>query len=87
MALLQEDIADLAPLLPRGIDSGRVVGTCMEKHHGTRRKRFEGINEWFEREPDRLRIVVWIGKWLDADVAEDGKVIDYEMRSVQSDGT
>lgn len=48
----------------------------MQKHHGTRRKLLEGVDEWFEREADSLGIIVWVCEWLNADVPEDGEVIN-----------
>ena len=80
MSLLEDYVANLLPLLPRGIDAGRIVGTCMEKDYGACGKGVQGVEEGLVSETDRPGVVIRVRDRLDADITEDGEVVDCLMK-------
>ena len=76
MLLLQEHVADLAPLLARRIDTSRVVGAAMEEDDRFGWKGSEGMEQLFESKTDRFRVIIWVYEGLYANIPEDGKVVD-----------
>ena len=77
MSLFEDDISNLSPLLPRGVNTSGVVGTSVQKEDRAQGRRLEGLDIRLESETDSLRVVVRVGDGLDLDIFEDGKVVDY----------
>ena len=77
MALLQEHVADLAPLFACGVDAGGVVRARVQEDHRAFWQALEGVEEGPKREPDRLGVVVGVREGINAYVPEDGKVVDW----------
>ena len=76
VALREDDVRDLGPLLARGVDAGRVVRARVKEDDGALGERAQGVEEWLVGEPDRRGVVVGVRLGFDADVAEDGEVVD-----------
>ena len=76
VALFEHHIRDLAPLFLRRIDARRVVRARVDEEHRARRRALERRDVRVEREPDRLRVVVRVGRHRDADEREDLVVVD-----------
>jgi hypothetical protein len=62
MSLCEDDISNLSPLFPRGINTGRVVRTSVQEENRAFRGGLEGVDEWLVGEPDRFGVVVRVGE-------------------------
>ena len=76
MALFEHHVRDLAPLLARRVDARRVVRARVDEEHRARRRTLERRDVRVEREPDRLGVVVRVGRHRDADEREDLVVVN-----------
>lgn len=75
VVLLQQDVADLLPLLLCGVDARRVVCTRVQEKYRAVWRGVEGIEELLEREAVRFRVPVLVIHVVDAYVVENGAVV------------
>ena len=75
VALLLDDLADLLPLLLRGVDAGRVVGAGVQEEEGVVWCGLQVSDQAVEVEADGVLVVVLVLLDLEAGVAEDGLVV------------
>lgn len=75
MALGDENLGNLLPLLASGVDSGRVVGAGVEEEDGLSGRRAKEIEEGRQVETDGLGVVVGVVDGSTSDAVEDGLVV------------
>lgn len=75
VVLLLQDIADLAPLLLRGVNTGRVVSASMEQDDALGRSGLEILDQTLKVQTDGVLVVVAVLVDLKAGVLEDGIVV------------
>ena len=80
MLLRKEDARDGRPLVFRGVDARRIVCACVQQEHRALRSALKRGDEPIKVEADRFGIVIRIHALLDADILEDGEMIDCPAR-------
>lgn len=75
VALLLHDVADLAPLLLRGVNTGRVVSAGVEQDDALGRSGLEVLNQTLKVQTNGVLVVVAVLVNLEAGVLEDGIVV------------
>ena len=74
--LRKEDARDGRPLLFRGVDTRGIVRARVQQEHRALRRALKRGDEPIKVEPDRFGVVIRIHALLDADILEDGEMID-----------